>query len=290
MSEPEARDSGAGAKRRSDWFTPAGISALAGVAGLVLVVVGWFIADGLRAGAEAPASTPAQGEADTAIFVYGSAMPGQWGYSVIERYVESSRRDEVDGLLFDSGRGYPMAMFEVGDSIPGFLIQLDAATAEDALRALTQFEGGLFHPVEVRTASGATALAYEWIGTTEGYPRIDAWDPQLAGDFGSNFALAEFFDDECFDSSPRPGHGVLVNCAAPHEFRVYHVHTVSGDAAAAFPGQQSLVGIAEERCAEAFAAEFAREHLAEEISWGLPSEAAWQEGVRTVVCAARAVA
>ncbi len=258
---------------------------MAGVAGVLLIVIGWFVAGELR-GEGSPNPEPSEaGSAENLIFVYGSAMPGQWGYDVIDRFVESSTRDEVDGSLYDSGLGYPMAKFDLGGSIPGFLITLDEATLDDAMRALTQFESGLFHPVEVRTRSGATALAYEWIGSTEGYPRIDFWDESLAGNFGVSFWVHTLSVGDCFSPDSIPGAGLLVKCTAPHQFSIYHVVDLSDGP---FPGRDSLWQSAESECGNAFEAQFGRALNPELDPWYLPTSSQWEDGNYGFVCAMRA--
>lgn len=289
MSDPVNQAPTPEPKHPSVWLSPAGISAIAGVAAAILVVVGWFVAGGFRADPGEASTDSEKPPAENVIFVYGSAMPGEWGYDVIERFVESTHRDEVEGTLFDSGRGYPMAKFELGGTIPGFRLVLDEATLEDAMRALTQFEAGSFAPVEVRTNSGATARAFEWIGSTDGFPRIDAWSDSLVGDFGANFVLTDFFEGECFDVSATAGQGVLINCAAPHQFSVFHVHDLAeDDIGESFPGVPALVAIADAQCTEAFADEFARDPAADELSWHVPTESSWADGARSAVCAVRA--
>ncbi|MDO9591231.1 MAG: hypothetical protein Q7J04_08830, partial [Microcella sp.] len=209
----------------------------------------------------------------------------QWAHDVIERYVETSRRDEVDGLLFDSGRGYPLAKFEPGGSVAGYLIELDASTRDDAMRALTQFEGGLFHPVEVRTRSGATALAYEWIGSSEGYPRIDFWHEALAGDFGAVVPVNTLAVGDCFDPTSTAGQGIIVNCSALPYYTIYHIYELTDGQ---FPGLQALLETAATQCGSAFEAEYGRALDPEIDPWYFPSSSAWSEGDRVLVCASQA--
>jgi gamma-glutamylcyclotransferase (GGCT)/AIG2-like uncharacterized protein YtfP len=290
MSEPEPQaDSGPGPSR-SPWVTPAGISALAGVAGVLVIVVGWFVTGELRnaGGSEPPGSgasapqTAQEDDAENRLFVYGTSMPGQAGHHVVERYVDSSRRDQVEGLLFDSGRGYPLATFEPGGTIRGYVLELDEATQDDAKRAMTQYEGGMFHPVEVRTESGTTAIAYEWIGDTAGFPRIDVWDSSLAG-YGQEAPVNTLVLDDCFDLSATAGMGITVNCEAPHQFKVYHRDVFTDTA---FPGLQALEATANTECSRWFEAHYGTAVDPASTRLYFPSEASWAEGDRALVCAA----
>jgi gamma-glutamylcyclotransferase (GGCT)/AIG2-like uncharacterized protein YtfP len=293
MSEPEpepppAERSPAG-RSRSVWLTPSGISAMAGVAGVLVVVLGWFIAG--RPGFESTppgdvSSGPTQSETASPanlLFVYGSSSPGQPGYGLIEQYVDRSSRDSVSGVLYDSGRGYPMAKFGPGQPIPGYTLELDPATAKDALRAMTQYEAGLFEPVQVRTKSGRTATAYEWIDATDGYQRIDSWDGSTAH-FGTAVALNQFAVGDCFDLGTG-GQGTWVSCDSPHQYEVYY-GTVFTDEQ--YPGDVALHTTADSVCEEQFESFVGLSNDVSEL--GLlpqyPTDFGWTEGDRTLWCAA----
>jgi hypothetical protein len=62
----------------------------------------------------------------------------------------------VDGCLYDSGAGYPAAKF--------------------GPMQMTQIEAGLFRPVGVTTRDGTRVQAFEWIGPTDGFTRIQRWE------------------------------------------------------------------------------------------------------------------
>ncbi len=214
-----------GGVRSSPWLGPGGISAIAAVAAVVVTLIGIFV--GLRGAEVAPATTSDTSASDeTALFVYGSSMPGQLRYSEIAEYVDSSSRDAVDGMLYDSGLGYPLAKFGSGGTVPGFVLKLDPATAEAALRELTHLESGLFHPVTVRTQGGVTATAYEWIDATDGFPRIDAWDGSTA-QYGESVMEAELPVGACYLRTPTAGEAITAWCDAPHTHEVYRVGTLT---------------------------------------------------------------
>ena len=161
--------------KHEGWRSPAGLSAIAGLLAVVVALAGLFVARG--SGDETTKDTEADKPANNLIFVYGSSMPGKSRYSLIERFVESAAEDSVPGLLYDSGVDYPLAKFGPGDDIYGYVLTLYPDSVDEALKEMTAVESGLFHPVQVRTNSGKAALAYEWIGATDGLERIDSpWD------------------------------------------------------------------------------------------------------------------
>ncbi len=155
------------------WRSPAGISSIAAVVG-VLVAVAAILVSTRPAPEAAPAATPPSSAATgTYVFVYGTTMPGHLRYQHIEGFVAEATRDTVSGRLYDSGAGYPAAIFGAAlGTIEGYLLRLRPDRAHEALRALTEMEAGLFHPATVTTGGGAEATAYEWIGSTQGLPPL----------------------------------------------------------------------------------------------------------------------
>lgn len=213
---------------KSVWLRPGGISALAGVAAVVVSVIGILIA--MRPDATASPTSPTSPSSDPtterpALFVYGSSMPGESRHSEIEPFVIDVDKDSVDGALYDSGLGYPMAKFGSGEPIPGYVLWLDPETAEDVFREQTRLESGLFHPVTVRTEGGVTATAYEWIGETDGYPRITEWDGSTA-DYGAYLPTADLLQGQCYMLSSYLDEVITQWCEAPHAFEVYFSDTV----------------------------------------------------------------
>lgn len=104
------------------------------------------------------------------VFVYGTLMPGQLRWPGLERFATGVQRATAWGRIWDTGLGYPAAVFDAGGgTIPGFLVTLEpdlAAVAVDALDRI-EGEGALFRRVTVRT-SGGQAISYEWLGSTDG--------------------------------------------------------------------------------------------------------------------------
>ena len=109
-----------------------------------------------------------------AIFVYGTLLPGQARWPVLEPYVLTTERATARGRLWDTGAGYPAARFdEAGYDIPGMLVTVGPRRLMDVLAMLDRIEGEgvLFRRVEVHTSAGR-AVSYEWLGPTEGLPLL----------------------------------------------------------------------------------------------------------------------
>lgn len=95
---------------------------------------------------------------------------------------------------------------------------------------------------------------------------------------------------ECFDgpdleegSTDTARSVTTVPCAEPHLHEVYHAFEFSEDEP--FPGDATIVELAEEGCAEAFATRLGDTAALEQLSlW--PTEESWSEGDRRVLCAA----
>jgi len=203
---------------RRAWLSPAGISGIAAVLALFIGVAAILVDLRNQAPAAQATAGPAS-PAEPALFVYGTSMPGMSRYDSVSRYVVRSSRDTVDGLLYDSGLGYPLARFGPGGQVPGFVLWLDPATAEAAMAELTRVEAGLFHPVTVRTAAGVTAQAYEWLGSTDDLPRLELWDGSTA-QFGQAVPWRDLQQGDCFQPDTGEETVVTVWCEAPHPWEV----------------------------------------------------------------------
>jgi gamma-glutamylcyclotransferase (GGCT)/AIG2-like uncharacterized protein YtfP len=104
------------------------------------------------------------------VFVYGTLMPGQPRWPVLQPYAVSSVAATAPGRLWDTGRGYPAARFdEPGSEIPGVLIAIAPEHMDGVITTLDRIEGEgvLYRRVEVET-SGGPAFSYEWLGSTQG--------------------------------------------------------------------------------------------------------------------------
>lgn len=102
------------------------------------------------------------------LFAYGTLLPGEVRWSVLAPYVvDAGVSDTVGGRLFDTGVGYPAALFDGRSTIHGRVFALRADRYCDALTDLDEVEGavdGAYRRIEVTTATGVRAWAYEYGG------------------------------------------------------------------------------------------------------------------------------
>jgi gamma-glutamylcyclotransferase (GGCT)/AIG2-like uncharacterized protein YtfP len=116
------------------------------------------------------------------VFVYGTLRPGQPRWPALARFIsepDATRAASVPGQLFDTGYGWPAAIFEGTsiDQVLGVVVRLDPESVDEALLTLDAIEGvdsGLFQRVIV-TADGHPCWSYHWPGPTEGFQRIPGW-------------------------------------------------------------------------------------------------------------------
>jgi gamma-glutamylcyclotransferase (GGCT)/AIG2-like uncharacterized protein YtfP len=115
----------------------------------------------------------------TRVFVYGTLKPGHLRWPILQPFAERGEGDWsgwAHGRLFDTGYGWPAAVFEstVGDPVPGVVVAISPRSISQALAALDAVEGvadGLFRRVLVNV-SGQSCWAYHWPGSTIGFNRI----------------------------------------------------------------------------------------------------------------------
>ena len=115
-----------------------------------------------------------------AVFVYGTLLPGEVRWPILSTFVaEGAHREAVvAGQLFDTGRGYPAAVFDVDGTIPGLLVTLADEHVERALQILDKVEGTeyeLYARTLVTTVDGEHAWAYAWQGELDGLTPIARW-------------------------------------------------------------------------------------------------------------------
>jgi gamma-glutamylcyclotransferase (GGCT)/AIG2-like uncharacterized protein YtfP len=105
------------------------------------------------------------GGVSTVLFVYGTLGPEQEARSLIAPHVMRHRANAVPGVLYDTGRGYPGAVFGAGtDLVRGWCCEL----ADPPLDDLDAFEGDEYERITVSCTDGTEALAYQWIGPLGG--------------------------------------------------------------------------------------------------------------------------
>ena len=104
----------------------------------------------------------------THLFVYGTLRPGDVRWHFLEPFVvDEGWVDAVPGQVFDTGVGYPAALFDDpnGLVIHGrtyALLELSIDRCLDVLDREEQSVTGGFHRVPVATASGRAAWAYQY--------------------------------------------------------------------------------------------------------------------------------
>lgn len=99
------------------------------------------------------------------LFVYGTLRPGEVRWHHLEPFVVGEGATaSVEGGLYDTGLGYPAAMFDEAGTIHGRVYELAPGTLAAALAHLDEVEGavrGLYHRITVRTVDGREAWAYQ---------------------------------------------------------------------------------------------------------------------------------
>jgi gamma-glutamylcyclotransferase (GGCT)/AIG2-like uncharacterized protein YtfP len=102
------------------------------------------------------------------LFVYGTLLPGEPRWHHLQPYVHGDGVvDTARGQLFDTGEGYPAAVFGLGSVIVGQVFRLRADSLERALLHLDAVEGavaGDYRRVRIETNAGNQAWAYEYGG------------------------------------------------------------------------------------------------------------------------------
>jgi gamma-glutamylcyclotransferase (GGCT)/AIG2-like uncharacterized protein YtfP len=114
----------------------------------------------------------------TSVFVYGTLLPGQDRWPLIAEHAVAVREATVRGQLYDTGRGYPCALFDRDGSIPGAVIELDPSRADDVLAMIDEVEGvrlGLYARVLVTTDADEPAWSYAWRADLDGLVPIVKW-------------------------------------------------------------------------------------------------------------------
>lgn len=109
------------------------------------------------------------------LFVYGTLRPGEVRWPFLEPFVVDEGHDDfARGTLFDTGLGYPAALFahdvthnvtHDGAAISGRTYGLVEASLDRALAELDRVEGavrGLYERIVVTTGTGVRAWAYQF--------------------------------------------------------------------------------------------------------------------------------
>ena len=115
------------------------------------------------------------------LFAYGTLQPDRLRWPFLAPFAVGHRPAEVPGRIYDSGFGWPVAVFGDGPTlVPGTLVDLDPRQLTDALRILDEIEAtatDLMARIEVTTTSGKRAWTYTCVGSTDGMTPIERWTP-----------------------------------------------------------------------------------------------------------------
>ena len=118
------------------------------------------------------------------VFVYGTLMPGRLRWALLQPFAGASRDAEVPGTIYDSGEGWPVAVFADGEAVvPGVLVDLDPDQLATALPLLDDVEDAAtdkLRRIVVTTTDGATAWAYHHPHAVDGMTQIEAWHDGFA--------------------------------------------------------------------------------------------------------------
>jgi gamma-glutamylcyclotransferase (GGCT)/AIG2-like uncharacterized protein YtfP len=113
------------------------------------------------------------------LFAYGTLQPDRLRWSFVAPFALGHHPADVPGRLYDSGFGWPVAVFDDGPTlVPGTLIDLDPSRLVDALQILDEVEAtatDLMARIEVTTSEGPLAWSYTCVGSTAGMTPIARW-------------------------------------------------------------------------------------------------------------------
>jgi gamma-glutamylcyclotransferase (GGCT)/AIG2-like uncharacterized protein YtfP len=102
------------------------------------------------------------------LFVYGTLAPGEVSWPLLAPHVLEARPNATPGVLYDTRRGYPGAVFRPGpEVVHGWSCTL-ADPPLAALETLDAFEGDEYERITVRCRDGTDALTYQWIAPLDG--------------------------------------------------------------------------------------------------------------------------
>lgn len=111
-------------------------------------------------------------------------MPGRLRWPILERFAVEFRDARVPGTIYDSGEGWPVAVFVNGDAVvPGVLVDLDSSTLAEALPVLDDVEDTAtdkLRRIVVTTTEGDAAWAYHHPAAVDDLARIESWHDGFA--------------------------------------------------------------------------------------------------------------
>jgi gamma-glutamylcyclotransferase (GGCT)/AIG2-like uncharacterized protein YtfP len=100
------------------------------------------------------------------LFVYGTLRPGEQRWAFLEPFVvDEGFDDAAAGALYDTGVGYPAAVFGGEGRIVGRTYPLLAHSRVRCLEVLDEVEGavaGWYRRIALRTERGVAAWGYQY--------------------------------------------------------------------------------------------------------------------------------
>ena len=114
--------------------------------------------------------------------MYGTLKPGDVRWPIVEPHVVSTEPATVVGRLYDTGRGYPGAVFDADGTIHGLVLTLETAVLDEVLELLDFVEGtvsGRYRRVEVTTGAGARVWTYAYGESTDDLVDLDGRWPDI---------------------------------------------------------------------------------------------------------------
>lgn len=120
------------------------------------------------------------GAGPSRLFAYGTLQPGRLRWPFLAPFAVGHRPAAVPGMLYDSGSGWPVAVFgAVERTVPGTLIELDPGRLTAALARIDEIERtatDLLCRIVVTTVDGVEAWTYDCARPTAGFSPIERWD------------------------------------------------------------------------------------------------------------------
>ena len=113
------------------------------------------------------------------LFAYGTLQPGRLRWPFLEPFALGHRAAAVVGRIYDSGFGWPVAVFGGAvELVPGTLIDLDPVRSPEALALLDEVEAtatDVLRRIAVTTTTGERAWTYHCDRPAADMVRIAAW-------------------------------------------------------------------------------------------------------------------
>jgi gamma-glutamylcyclotransferase (GGCT)/AIG2-like uncharacterized protein YtfP len=115
------------------------------------------------------------------LFVYGTLLPGHLRWPLIEPYADATAPARVRGRLYDTGRGFPAARFDLATAadpqhIDGVVVTFLDERRDEAWAVVEAIEGDLYDRVPIVTTDGLAVESFAWSGPVDGLrPLGAAW-------------------------------------------------------------------------------------------------------------------